>query len=142
MTTPAILTKWKACAPYLLSILRIVAAIMFIQFGTVKLFGFPMSMPGGKTADLFSEIWFAGFLEVVGGAFLLVGLCTRPIAFVLAGEMAVAYFQGHAPKGLWTVVNGGGPAVMFCFLWLYFSAVGAGPWSFDAMRKNSKSDRT
>ena len=94
-----------------------------------------MSMPGGKTAELFSEIWFAGFLELVGGAFLLVGLCTRPVAFILAGQMAVAYFQVHAPKSIWTVVNGGASAVLFCFIFLYLSAAGAGPWSVDAMRK-------
>ena len=135
MTTTTVFTKWKSYAPYLLSVLRIVAAIMFIQFGTVKLFGFPMSMPAGKTAEFPAEVWFAGMLEAVGGAFILIGLCTRPIAFVLAGEMAVAYFQGHASRGFWTIVNGGGPAMMFCFLWLYFSAAGAGPWSFDAMKR-------
>jgi putative oxidoreductase len=74
-------------------------------------------------------------LEAVGGACILIGMCTRPIAFVLAGEMAVAYFQGHALRAFWPIVNGGGPAIMFCFVWLYFSAAGAGPWSLDGMRK-------
>jgi putative oxidoreductase len=134
MDEPQIVSKWKTYAPHLRSILRIVAAFMFIQVGTMKLFGIPMSMPGGNTAAFPSEIWFAGFLETFGGAFLLIGLCTRPIAFILAGEMAVAYFQGHAPKSIWTVVNGGAPAVLFCFIWLYISAAGAGPWSIDARR--------
>jgi len=104
----------------------------------MKLFGIPMSMPGGKTVELFSQIWFAGVLEVFGGALLLIGLYTRPVAFILSGEMAIAYFQGHAPKGLWTVVNGGGSAVLFCFLWLYVSAAGSGPWSLDAKRKKHR----
>ena len=138
MTTPAFLTKWKTYGPYLLSVLRIVAAVIFIQPGTMKLFGIPMSMPGGKTVELFSQIWFAGVLEVFGGALLLIGLYTRPVAFILSGEMAIAYFQGHAPKGLWTVVNGGGSAVLFCFLWLYVSAAGSGPWSLDAKRKKHR----
>ncbi|MEP7235522.1 MAG: DoxX family protein, partial [Ignavibacteriota bacterium] len=117
---------------------RIVAAIVFMQSGTMKLFGWPLSMPGGATASMFSQIWFAGMLEAFGGGLLLVGLCTRPIAFLLSGLMAVAYFQVHAPKGLWTIENGGGPAVIFCFIWLYFSAAGAGPWSLDALRAKSK----
>ena len=135
MSEPTIISKWKTYAPQLRSILRIVAAIMFIQVGTMKLFGFPMSMPGGNTASFFSEIWFAGFLEVFGGAFILIGLFTRPVAFILAGEMAVAYFQSHAPKSIWTVINGGAPAVLFCFIWLYLSAAGPGPWSIDAKRR-------
>lgn len=135
MTTSNIITKWQNSSPYLLSVLRIIAAIIFIQPGTMKLFGFPMTMPGGGTVELVSQMGLAGVLEVFGGALLLVGLFTRPVAFILSGEMAVAYFQGHAPSGLWTVVNGGGLAVLFCFLWLYISAAGAGPWSIDAKRK-------
>src|SRR5437588_12315031 len=117
-----LISKWQSFSPELRSILRIVAAILFIQSGTMKLFGFPMSVPGGKVAEFPSEIWFAGFLEVFGGAFILIGLCTRPIAFVLAGEMAIAYFQAHAPASVWTVVNGGASAVLFCFIFLYISA--------------------
>jgi putative oxidoreductase len=135
MNEPTIVSKWKTYAPQLRSILRIVAAIVFIQIGTMKLFGYPMSMPGGKTAEFFSEIWIAGFLETFGGVLILIGLFTRPVAFILAGEMAVAYFQAHAPKSIWTVVNGGASAVLFCFIFLYFSAAGAGPWSVDAKRK-------
>jgi putative oxidoreductase len=134
MNEPNIVSKWKSYAPQLRSILRIAAAIVFIQPGMMKLFGFPAAMPGGGTVELFSQMGIAGVLEVFGGALLLIGLFTRPVAFILAGEMAVAYFQGHAPHGFWTVVNGGGLAVLFCFIWLYFSAVGAGPWSVDAKR--------
>ena len=131
-----IIARWKSWAPYLLSILRIVAALMFIQFGTMKLFGFPVGMPpsGTATAEFLTQTWIGGALEVFGGALMLLGLFTRPVAFVLAGEMAVAYFQFHFPQGFWTVVNMGTPAVLYCFLWLYFSAAGAGPWSLDAKR--------
>ena len=130
-----IFSNWQSLAPQFRSLLRIIAAIMFIQGGTMILFGFPMSMPAGKPLELFSEIWFAGFLEVFGGAFILIGLCTRPVAFILSGMMAVAYFQAHAPKSIWTVENGGALAVLYCFVFLYFSAAGAGPWSVDALRK-------
>ena len=120
----------------MLSILRIIAAFLFLQIGTAKLFAFPAAvMPGGGTASLTSRAGVAGALEVVGGALLIVGLFTRPVAFLLSGEMAVAYFIGHAPQGFWPVLNGGGPAVSFCFLWLYFSAAGPGPWSIDALRR-------
>jgi putative oxidoreductase len=135
MTAPNIGTKWRSWSPHLLSILRIVAAFLFIQFGTAKLFGFPAPiMPGGGTAPLGSLAWFASVLEVFGGFFLLIGLFTRPVAFVLSGEMAFAYFLGHAPQGFWPVLNQGHPAVLFCFVFLYFSAAGAGPWSLDAKR--------
>jgi putative oxidoreductase len=82
-----------------------------------------------------TQIGIGGLLEVVGGALLLVGLFTRPAAFVLSGEMAVAYFQFHQPQGFWPIVNQGQPAVLYCFIWLYFSAAGAGPWSLDALKK-------
>ena len=134
MTAP-IVTKWRSWAPYLLSVLRIVAALMFIQFGTMKLFAFPVGMPpNGATAKLMSQTGIAGILEVFGGGLILLGLFTRPVAFVLAGEMAIAYFQFHFPQSFWTVVNMGTPAVLYCFLMLYFSAAGAGPWSLDAKR--------
>lgn len=130
-----LLARWSAWSPQLRSVLRIVASFVFIQAGTMKLFAFPMGMPpDGGTAKLVSEIGLAGILETFGGALMLLGLFTRPVAFILSGEMAVAYFQGHAPHGFWTIVNGGGEAVLFCFLWLYFSAAGAGPWSLDAKR--------
>jgi putative oxidoreductase len=101
----------------------------------MKLFAFPMGMPpDGGTAPLLTQVGIGGLLEVVGGGLVLVGLFTRPVAFVLAGEMAVAYFQFHAPQGFWPVVNEGIPAVIYCFVWLYLSAAGAGPWSVDAWR--------
>ena len=129
---------WESWAPQLRSVLRIFAGIMFFQVGTMKLFGYPISMPNGHTADFLSEIWFAGFLEVVGGALVVIGLFTRPAAFLLAGEMAIAYFQAHAPKSIWTVVNGGASAVLFCFVFLYFSAAGGGNWSIDEWLKKRK----
>jgi putative oxidoreductase len=116
-----------------LSVLRIVAAFMFIQFGTMKLFAFPAGMPpDGSTAKLLTEVGIAGVLEVFGGALLLVGLWTRPVSFALSGEMAVAYFQFALPQSLWTVLNNGASAALYCFVWLYISAAGAGPWSLDA----------
>ena len=109
---------------------------MFIFAGTSKLFAFPVGMPpDGATAQFMSQAWIGGALEVFGGGLLLVGLFTRPVAFLLAGEMAVGYFQFHFPQGFWPTVNGGVPAVLYCFVWLYFSAAGAGPWSLDAMRR-------
>jgi putative oxidoreductase len=126
---------WSNWAPYLLSILRIVAAFVFIPAGTMKLFGWPVPLPNGVTAPVFSQFWIGGVLEVGGGALMLIGLFTRPTAFILSGMMAVAYFQFHAPGGFWPTVNGGVPAVMYCFVWLYISAAGPGPWSVDALRK-------
>jgi len=118
-----------------LSVLRIVAAFLFMQFGTAKIFAFPAAiMPGGGTAPIMSLPGIAGTLETFGGLLLLVGLFTRPVAFILAGEMAVAYFLGHAPHGFWPVLNQGHPAILFCFTWLYLSAAGPGPWSLDAKR--------
>ncbi len=129
-----VVARWRAWAPQLLSVLRLVAAFLFLQFGTAKLFAFPGPLlPGGGTAPLGSLAGVAGVIESIGGALLLVGLFTRPVAFIVAGEMAVAYFHGHAWRGFWPVLNGGHPAVLFCFVWLYFSAAGAGPWSLDAL---------
>ena len=136
MAEPAIVTKWKSWSPQLLSVLRIVAAFLFFQFGSAKWFAFPAAvMPGGGTAPLGSLVWFASVIEVVGGGLLLLGLFTRPVAFILAGEMAVAYFYGHAGNGFWPLLNQGTPAVFFCFLFLYLSAAGPGPWSLDAKRR-------
>lgn len=126
--------RWRSWAPRLLSVLRIVAAFLFVQYGTAKLVAFPVAiMPGGGTPPLFSLLGLAAVLETFGGLLLLVGLFTRPVAFILSGEMAVAYFYGHAPHGFWTLVNQGLAAVIFCFLFLYFSASGGGPWSLDAL---------
>jgi len=135
MHDASLASRWRSRAPELLSVLRIITAFLFMQVGTAKLFAFPAAvMPGGGTAPVGSLAWYAGVLETFGGALILVGLFTRPVAFILSGEMAIAYFHGHAPQGLWPVLNGGGPAISFCFLFLYLSAAGAGPWSLDALR--------
>jgi len=130
------LSRWSGT---LLSVLRIVAAFLFIAHGTSKLFGFP-SPPGepAHTVELASLAGIAGILEALGGAFLLVGLFTRPVAFLLSGEMAVAYFLKHAPGSFWPLLNHGEAAVMFCFVWLYIASAGPGPWSLDAMRQRGK----
>jgi len=121
-------------APHLLSVLRIVAAYLFIAHGTQKLFGFPAA---GPRFQLLSMLGAAGILEAGGGLLMLIGLFTRPVAFILAGEMAVAYFTQHAPRGAWPIVNGGELAVLYCFLWLYFVAAGPGPWSVDGLRRRA-----
>jgi putative oxidoreductase len=127
--------RWRSWAPYLLSMLRVVAAFLFMQVGTAKLFALPAAiMPGGGTAPIGSLPGIAGVLETFGGLLLLLGLFTRPVAFLLSGEMAVAYFYAHAPQGFWPVVNQGTDAALYAFLWLYFSAAGPGPWSVDARR--------
>jgi putative oxidoreductase len=124
----------KEWAPQLLSVLRIVVAFLFFQVGSAKWFAFPAAiMPGGGTAPVGSLAWFAGIIEVVGGTLFLLGLFTRPVAFILSGEMAFAYFIGHAGNGFWPVLNQGAPAVFYCFTYLYYSAAGAGPWSLDAV---------
>lgn len=118
----------------LLSLLRIVSALCILQFGTAKILKFPV-VPMFKDVTLTS--WpggYAGILELVLGALLLVGLFTRPVAFILAGEMAFAYFLGHAGRDMFPILNQGTLAVMFCFTFLYLSAAGAGPWSVDASR--------
>jgi putative oxidoreductase len=122
---------------HLLSVLRIIAAFLFIAHGTQKLFAWPATEPR-ETAPLLSLMGLAGVLETFGGLLLLVGLLTRPVAFLLAGEMAVAYFKAHAPRGLWPILNHGELAVLYCFLFLYLAAVGGGPWSLDALRARNQ----
>jgi putative oxidoreductase len=123
-------TVW---APRLLSVLRIMAALLFMAHGTMKLLGFPDS--GQPGPELFSLMGLAGTLEIVGGVLLVLGLFTRPVAFVLAGEMAFAYFMAHAPQDFFPIKNGGESAILFCFVFLYLAAAGAGAWSLDAARK-------
>ena len=131
--------RWRAWAPRFLSILRMIAGAFFVLYGTTKLFGWPAEvMPGGGTAPLASLAGAAGAIELVGGAFMLLGLFSRSVAFILAGEMAVAYFYGHARQGFWPVLNGGVDAVLYCFLWLYISAAGPGPWSLEARRRAAR----
>ena len=126
-------------APHALAILRIVTALLFIEHGTQKMFGFPASgMGGGMAFQLFSLFGVAAVLEIVGGLLVLVGLFTRPVAFVLAGEMAVAFWMVHVPmmgKGsVFPVVNQGDGAVLFCFVFLYLVFAGPGAWSLDETR--------
>jgi putative oxidoreductase len=123
-------------APHLLSVLRIVAAFLFIAHGTQKLLGFPVSAPQ-PSFELFSIIGAAGIIETFGGLLMLLGLFTRPVAFILSGQMAAAYFMQHAPRGAWPILNGGELAVLYCFLWLYFVAAGPGPWSVDGLRRRA-----
>ena len=115
------------------SLFRIVVGVLFIFHGTQKLFGFPPNemMPG--PVSLMSQMGVAGLLEVVGGTLIILGLLTRPVAFLLAGEMAVAYFTVHHPRALLPISNGGELAVLFCFSFLYLMFAGAGVWSLDAM---------
>jgi putative oxidoreductase len=119
----------EAWVPRLLSILRIVAAFLFVEHGTVKWLAFPAA-PESPT-EFWSLSGAAGVFELVGGGLLLVGLFTRTIAFVLSGVMAFAYFIAHAPQGFWPVVNGGELAALYCFVFLYLAAAGGGLWSLD-----------
>jgi putative oxidoreductase len=121
-----IVTRWT---PQLLSVLRIVTAFLFIEHGMQKLLNYPA--PAQQAIDLMSLMGLAAVLELFGGALMLVGLFTRPVAFVLSGFMAVAYFMAHAPQGFWPLLNHGELAVMYCFAFLYFAAAGPGPWSLD-----------
>ena len=116
-----------------LSIFRIVAGIVFISFGTMKVFGYPPMPPGQPPIPLMSQMGIGGLMEIVGGALLVLGLFTRPVAFILSGEMAVAYWQFHAPQSVFPGVNMGTPAIMYCFFFLYLAFAGAGPWSLDAL---------
>ncbi len=129
-------TLTAAWAPRVLSVLRIVSALIFMAHGTQKILGFPPSdkpMP-----DLLSLSGIAGVLELFGGALLVLGLFTRPVAFVLSGLMASAYFIAHAPRSFYPVLNGGDAAILYCFVFLYLVFAGGGPWSLDALRNTSR----
>jgi putative oxidoreductase len=127
-------SRWRGWAPRLLSILRIVTGFLFMQHGAQKLFGFLGGIPGG-TPQLLTLPWITGVLEFFGGLLLLLGLFTRPIAFILSGMMAVAYFKVHARQGFWPLQNRGELAAFYCFVFLYLSAAGGGPWSLDSVRR-------
>jgi len=126
MNLKSFLDAWS---PRLLSVLRMVVAILYIEHGTSKFFGFPVGM---GHVPLFSLIGLAGFLEIAGSLFIFFGLFTRPVAFILSGEMAFAYFMAHAPHSPYPLVNHGEAAVFYCFVFLYFAAAGGGAWGFDA----------
>ena len=121
------------------TLLRVVTGALFMQHGVQKLFGLLIdpSRPWNGAPPMFSQFWFAGVLEVFGGALIVLGFFTRPVAFLLSGEMAVAYFQAHFPRSFWPILNGGEPVVLFCFIYLYLFAEGAGPFSIDALRRGS-----
>jgi putative oxidoreductase len=118
--------------PWFLSLLRIVVGFVFVEHGAQKLFGLLGGM-GGMHLAFPDKLWFAGVVEFVGGVLILVGLFTRAVAFICAGEMAYAYFTAHAPHGFWPVVNHGEPAVLYCFIFLYFITAGGGPISLDQL---------
>ena len=122
------LEKW---APYALSVLRIVSALLFIEHGLQKMFGFPSVGP-----PMSAVLWMEALIEVLGGLALLVGAYTRLVAFVLSGDMAVAYFMAHFPRSFYPAVNGGDAAILFCFVFLYLFFAGAGPWSVDRAMLN------
>ena len=124
-------------SPRMLSVLRMVSAFLFMAHGSQKLFGFPGG-GGGASPPIASLIGAAGVLELFGGLLLLFGLFTRPVAFLLSGEMAFAYFMRHAPGGFWPLLNRGELAVLYCFLFLYFACAGGGPWGLDAMRRGRR----
>lgn len=129
MTSENGLSVW---APRFLSILRIVAALLFFEHGTQKLLGFPAS---DFSPAVLSLPWIAGVLELVGGALLILGLFTRPVAFILAGEMAVAYWMAHAPQNFFPVLNEGEAAILYCFIFLYLVFAGPGVWSLDHLMR-------
>lgn len=116
------------------ALLRVVTGALFMQHGLQKLFGLLVGpeRPWTGAPPAFSQFWFAGVLELFGGALIVLGLLTRPVAFLLAGEMAVAYFQAHFPRSFFPIMNGGEHVVLFCFVFLYLFATGAGPYSVDA----------
>lgn len=133
MNLNATLNIWS---PRILSILRIMSALLFVQHGTAKLFQFPhVAMFDGL--QIASLMGVAGILELVGGSLLALGLLTRPVAFLLSGQMAVAYFMMHAPHGFFPLLNQGEGAILFCFIFLYFVFAGGGAWSLDRLRQKS-----
>ena len=125
-------------SPELLSVLRIVSGLLFLEHGTLKLFSFPYSPDAMMPPDVLTLIWFAGVIELVGGVLLVIGLFTRPVAFICSGEMAFAYFIAHAPQNFFPILNNGDAPILYCFVFLYIAAAGPGPWSVDAMLAKNK----
>lgn len=122
------------------SLLRVVAGLLFLQAGGMKIFDWFGGIPAqyGGHPPMLSQVWIGGVLEFYGGAAILIGLFTRPVAFILSGEMAVAYFQFHQPDGVWPIQNHGEAAVLLCFIFLFFAAHGAGNWSVDSFIRRKK----
>lgn len=127
------MTMLDGWAPRVLSILRIVTGLLFLEHGTQKLFGFPMRT--GPAPELMSLLGVQGCFEVVGGILIILGLLTRPAAFILSGDMAFAYFMSHFPRDFFPIRNGGDAAILYCFVFLYLAAAGGGIWSLDARRR-------
>jgi putative oxidoreductase len=123
----------------MLAIFRIVAALVFMTAGTMIVFGYPPPPVKMPPFSFVSQTSIGGILELIGGLLIVVGFLTRPVAFILAGEMAVAYFQFHAPQSFFPTVNQGIPAILYCFLFLYLMVAGAGAWSIDAMLAGRRS---
>jgi putative oxidoreductase len=123
----------KSWSPHVLSLLRVVSALIFLLHGTQKWLGIPPRQGGGGAPELFSMIGVAGTIEIVGGALILIGLFTRPAAFLCSGLMAAAYFIAHAPQNLYPTLNGGDAAILYCFIFFYILFAGPGPWSLDAI---------
>lgn len=134
MSQPSTQSTLQAYAPTILSLVRIVAGLIFLAHGTQKLFGFPALSPDREIA-VFSLMWFGGILEAFGGLLIVIGLFTRPVAFILSGQMAVAYFMFHAPKSFFPALNGGDAAILYCFLFLYLVFAGPGSISVDSARE-------
>lgn len=132
MDTDSFAVTW---GPRMLAVLRIVTALIFLEHGTQKILGFPP--PTGPAPPVFSLFWIGGIIEMIGGLLLLVGFLTRPVAFVLAGEMAVAYWMVHAPQSFFPALNGGDAAILYCFVFLYLAVAGPGAWSIDTARRSS-----
>ena len=134
--------KWAIPSAVAMTLLRVVSGLMLFQAGGNKFFGWLGGMPGGGTPPVGSQIWIGAWLELVCGGLMMLGLLTRPAAFLMSGMMAVAYFQFHQPQGLWPGQNGGVPAVMLCFACLALFAYGPGPYSLDSLifRNRSKEE--
>jgi putative oxidoreductase len=129
--------EFASWSPRMLSVLRIMTGLLFLEHGTQKLLGFPPSANPGPA--LFSLFGLQGIIELVGGVLMAIGLFTRPVAFILAGDMAVAYFYAHSPRGFFPLPNGGQLAILFCFVFLYLFVAGGGAWSVDQQRAASRS---
>jgi putative oxidoreductase len=124
---------------YVLSVVRIVVGLLFLEHGTAKFLGFPATQ---RAPEALSMSGVGGLLELIGGALIVLGLFTRPVAFLLCGEMAVAYFYAHFPRNFFPVINGGDAAILYCFVFLYLMFAGAGPWSLDALLARGRSQKT
>jgi putative oxidoreductase len=129
--------EFASWSPRMLSVLRIMTGLLFLEHGMQKLLGFPPSTNPGPA--LFSLLGLQGIIELVGGVLMAIGLFTRPVAFILAGDMAVAYFYAHSPRGFFPLSNGGQLAILFCFVFLYLFVAGGGAWSVDQQRASSRS---